>query len=443
MKKNIIKTFFSSKKFSTKVAATFSSNIINLFLITLANIIIARQLGPKGKGIVSILTLVPFLLMTASHMGIGAANTYWGSKNKEHQQTLLGNSLVYALLLTISLTLPYFAFMPFYKPLLGGEIQNFFLLVCYWLFPLNLVWGYLNSLVQANQRIQELALGRILHNSIYLVLIFALLKIFHFSALAVIFSMLVAYIGENIWSIHILKKDLPFKLKIDLGLFRKQVVFGVKCYAATLFDFINFRFDMFLVNYFINIHQVGIYSISVMLANLVLYMSNAAGTTLFPFTAASEESEANHFTPLICRHILFWSILVSLLLSVIIKPLVTLLFTSSFIECVVPFFILLPGIILTSIKNLLANDLMGRGKPLPVTLANGLAAVLTIVFDFILIPLFGISGAAAASSIAYSLSAMLIIYQFLRETGVPLTRLLFPNSEDFLYYKTLFDKIND
>jgi Na+-driven multidrug efflux pump len=47
-----------------------------------------------------------------------------------------------------------------------------------------------------------------------------------------------------------------------------------------------------------------------------------------------------------------------------------------------------------------------------------------------LIPRLNIVGAAIASTVSYSLSALLLIIFFIRETGAPLREVLLPTSED-------------
>jgi Na+-driven multidrug efflux pump len=52
--------------------------------------------------------------------------------------------------------------------------------------------------------------------------------------------------------------------------------------------------------------------------------------------------------------------------------------------------------------KVLANEIAGRGYPKYNSINAGLALVLTIVFDLILIPRYAVLGAALASTIAYT-----------------------------------------
>jgi O-antigen/teichoic acid export membrane protein len=423
-----------SNNFSARVISTFASKIANLTLITIANIIIARQLGPAGKGMVSIAILVPSLLATIGHLGIGSANIYYGSKDTRLIKKLFGNSLIYGVILSAIVATFYFSSTPLLERLLDKELRNQYLIICFWLFPLNLVWGYIGSIMQARQKIHELAIGRVLHNVIYLLIVVVTVALFKYGVAAILSAMILAYVTEMMWDHHFIKKDVSLKIHNDLSLLKKQIAFGIKSYIGNLLDFVNNRFDMFLVNYFLNIGQVGIYSISVILAELVFYIPSATSTVLFPVTAALGKDHANKFTPEVCRHTFLWSVTLAIILALIAKPVIEILFTANFVNSVVPLWFLLPGVVALSVQKVISTDIIGRGKPVLSTYSAGTAAICTIILDFILIPLWGVPGAALASSLAYFISTILIIYFFIKESGSNVTDLFIPTRGDLKYY---------
>ena len=91
---------------------------------------------------------------------------------------------------------------------------------------------------------------------------------------------------------------------------------------------------------------------------------------------------------------------------------------------------LLPGIVIFSVANVLAAYIAGIGKPRLNLLVSGLSLIVTIGLDIALIPRMNIVGAAIASTLSYSLSALLLIIFFIRETGASLREVLLPTSED-------------
>src|SRR5262249_54352831 len=91
-----------------------------------------------------------------------------------------------------------------------------------------------------------------------------------------------------------------------------------------------------------------------------------------------------------------------------------------------------------SLAKVGCSDLAGRGK-------NGYSSVFalvclafTVAFDLLLIPRWGILGAAAASSAAYVLDSLLVLAALRYELKVGWAELLVPSAEDFLAYRTLW-----
>jgi O-antigen/teichoic acid export membrane protein len=91
---------------------------------------------------------------------------------------------------------------------------------------------------------------------------------------------------------------------------------------------------------------------------------------------------------------------------------------------------ILPGIVIFSIATVLAAYIAGKGKPHLNLIVSGVSLIVTIALDFALIPRLNIVGAAIASTASYTLSALMLIFFFMRETGAPLRQILLPTSED-------------
>jgi Na+-driven multidrug efflux pump len=91
---------------------------------------------------------------------------------------------------------------------------------------------------------------------------------------------------------------------------------------------------------------------------------------------------------------------------------------------------LLPGIVIFSVANVLAAYIAGIGKPRLNLYVSGISLIITITLDFALIPKLNIVGAAIASTVSYSVAAFMLIFFFIRETGVPLRQVLLPSSDD-------------
>jgi len=83
----------------------------------------------------------------------------------------------------------------------------------------------------------------------------------------------------------------------------------------------------------------------------------------------------------------------------------------------------------------------GRSRENPVhRLLSAVSIVVNIVANFVLIPYMGISGAALASSISYSLVSVVVLWYYLRETRLPWS-VLVPRWSDLFAYAALSRKL--
>jgi O-antigen/teichoic acid export membrane protein len=168
-----------------------------------------------------------------------------------------------------------------------------------------------------------------------------------------------------------------------------------------------------IVNYFLGPVNVGIYSVAVLLAELLWQLPNSIGFVIFPKASASTPEAMNAFTPRVFRLTLAITAAAAVVLGAIGKPFIELVYTSDFSPAYSALLVLLPGVVLLGGGKVLTNELAGRGYAHYNSINSGLALVATLVLDVLLIPRYGITGAALASSIAYALNLMtaLVFYR--------------------------------
>jgi O-antigen/teichoic acid export membrane protein len=80
---------------------------------------------------------------------------------------------------------------------------------------------------------------------------------------------------------------------------------------------------------------------------------------------------------------------------------------------------LLPGLFGLCYASILRLDLLGKDRPGSISLLVGLGALLNLTLNLLLIPIYGIVGAASASSIAYLAVTVALLVLYCRLSGVP------------------------
>jgi O-antigen/teichoic acid export membrane protein len=219
---------------------------------------------------------------------------------------------------------------------------------------------------------------------------------------------------------------------------RTGLLTGLRGQFGNVATYFNYRLDVFIVNYFLNPTQVGLYALGVLISEGLWQIPQAVSLVLFPRTARTMEDEATGFTCLIVRQIFVISCAFGVAIILVSPVLVPLIFGGRFAGSVAVIWWIMPGTVALSVGKVAAADLAGRGKTGYSTTFAFVALAVTVVLDLILIPRFGIRGAALASSAAYFTDAVLLVIALKHELKVPWTALLLPSLAEFRPYYQLW-----
>jgi len=256
-------------------------------------------------------------------------------------------------------------------------------------------------------------------------------------------SQIISYIVAIIFLLFVIVKEtkgIDFETNVEY--LKESFVYGVKVHLAGIFDFLHSRIDLFLINFFINPFSAGIYFVSVRLAEGVWLFSISAGTILFPKVASEKDPQKlKEFTPLVCRNVLFFCLLIILFLFLISEFLINFLYSSDYSGAILSFRILLVGVLAVSGWHVLANDLSARGKPMLNTWAIGISVFLNIFLNILWIPKWGINGAALATTISYLVMFVVTIIFYTRISGNKTKDIILLKKNDFKFYKEIMHRV--
>lgn len=425
---------------SKNIAITFSSQILIFALAFIASIILARALGPTGRGIYALIILVPAVMLKFGSLGIEAANVYFTGSKQYEVKDIISNSLISALLLGLTLMLLFWgaSYLNIFQNFLNSnQIDSVLLWLVVLTVPFSLMFGFLNSIILGKEEIVKYNKINIFHNFLRLITIIVFLVILKQGILGAVVSHVLAVVGGTLFVILLIRKIGKITLCYKLRLFKDSTVYGLKAYFGNIIQFFNYRLDMFLVAIFLDPAAVGFYSIAVGVAETFWMLPGAITAVLFPRISSLNSAEANKLTPRVARHTFFIIFAFSLILALLAKPLIKILFGSLFLPSVMPLLILLPGIIALGGAKTLTADLAGRGKPQFGTYASFVSLAVNIPLNLWLIPKWGISGAAFSSSVAYILSTLIVIIAFIKISKKSWADILLIKKQDFYDYRKI------
>jgi O-antigen/teichoic acid export membrane protein len=380
-----------------------------MVLSVVSAVLVARLLGPDGKGVVALAMMVPSLLATFLAGGIASANVYMVGSGRLSVREVSGASISFALLASLAgamvvSVLSMTGWLRSMVPSVPPHLQ----MLAMTILPLYLFDGCFTAILVGLQRITTVNVLGVVTAGLNLLGAVLFIVVCGWGTSGAVGAFLASSLvslmvkGLLLWRI-----GAQFRPSCNLRAMRLIVTFGVKGQAGNILQFFNYRLDTFVLNYFRGPGAVGIYGVAVAVAELLWQLPNAVSFVIFPKAAASQSRYLNAFTPKVLKATLALTATGALALALGGRALIKGLYSSAFAAAYAPLLGLLPGVVLLGAARILASEMAGRGFPHYNSAVSGAVLAITILLDFLLIPRWGALGAAGASSVAYTASFLL------------------------------------
>ncbi len=397
-------------------------------------IITARLLGPHDRGLFTLLVMLPQTLVNFAKMGVAQANVYYVRKRAISVSTVAANSLVLCLVVSVFLFVAcWFGGQWFVTPFTKGA-KSTYVWMALALIPFVLIESYFMSILQAVE-----AFGAYNMQSIYkavlgfVAIAFALL-VLHGRLWEALVSQVVVLAACNLWLLVQVYRVAPFGLHWDGEVGRGTLSFGAKSYLQTLAAHLHYRIDLYLIALLLNPEQVAFYSIAVNMTNPILQIPDAIGTVIFPKLAGSSDESAHARTAVTCRHTLFATLIAAIVYATVGSQVMLLFYGHRYAPAIPPMLMMLPGIIMISLYQILTRNFTSRNRQQVNIIAAAIALGVNTSMNLVLIPRFGILGAAMSTAVSYTLAALMLLVVFVRESGSSFRSAILVDGDDLARY---------
>ena len=399
----------------------------------LSNLIVSRRLGPTGKG--QYITELMLIMVIAMLIEFGLRRSAVLSITKDiHSWPRILTTILVCYVITCAIGLPL---------VIGllGKIHNyilpdmpFFLIVlaipC---VPLFLVSELILGVISGQREVHAQVRIQVVSSAFSVLLLGVFLGARHAGVYAAILILFATHSLTIILSIyHLLPVSLKdFRLRPALvpGLLR----LGIPMQASYMASMLNLRLDFFIIFHLLGSRATGLYSIATLCSDAPLFLPGLIQLVLYPHMGAAERSRVCELTRRLSLIVLVFLSVFAAVLLVFGRFLLRHCFGPSFLPAYPALVLLLPGMMFLGQQKLFSTTLSARMKPRSTALAAWLALGVTLLLDVILIPKYGIAGAAAASSIAYGCALLILFYFFSKLTGVRKLEFLQVRRADIAY----------
>lgn len=400
-------------------------------------IITARLLGPHDRGLFTLLVMLPQTLVTFAKMGVAQANVYYIRRAKVPVSVVASNSLILCAVVSVVLFVAaYFGGRWFLDPFTEGAPPSYVWLALV-LVPFLLIESYFMSILQAVE-----AFGAYNMQSIYKAVMsfagiaFALL-VLDGRLWAALMSQVTVLAAANLWLLYQVSRIARFGPRWDREVGKGVLEFGAKSYVQTLAAHLHHRIDLYLIALLMTPEQVAFYSIAVNMTHPILQIPEAIGTIIFPKLAGSSDEAAHAQTAVTCRHTVFATLVASVVYAGIGSQVMVLFYGERYAPAVPAMFMMLPGIIMIALYQILTRNFTSRNRQQVNIVAATTALGVNAATALMLIPRFGIVGAAMSTALSYTLAATILLVVFVRESGGSIRETVLVKREDLARYPQL------
>jgi O-antigen/teichoic acid export membrane protein len=389
-------------------------------------VLTARVLGPAGKGIYA-LPVVQAGLVSAWFSGLSSSTSYYLLNGRAGRQIIRPLTLVTACFVVVS------AVAVIVIAWLGNAL---------WAAPAAIaslpaaaavfaVRGYVTGIKQVRY-VSTLSVATVLATLALTAVGF--LTIARSPTIAIVaWVASTTLVGIVAWIAMMLHaRRLPTGNGVRLADFGR---FSIKGGATALVSLLNYRADLYIVALMLPAADLGLYSVATSAPQALLFPAQVTSIVASPHIGGLDKRAAADLTARCVRHSLLVSIVICIIVFALAPIVVGLFYGAAFLPLVPSLRILLVGVVALALAGPISSYYtLKLAKPdIPLVIA-AISAIICIAGTVVLIPHYGIVGAAIASSAAYVITQVLSLWYFRRTTGVGLRSMLVPTAVDLRSY---------
>jgi O-antigen/teichoic acid export membrane protein len=213
-------------------------------------------------------------------------------------------------------------------------------------------------------------------------------------------------------------------------LLRAELPFIATIGATNLIGLMNYRVGLFVVERLLGLGAAGVYSIAVVVAELLWFVSSSLTQAAYGRLGHPERSRAAATTVRVVQLGVAALLLAAPVLWALAALLLPWLLGTDYAPSVGLIGVLLPGVLLFGGASALSAYFTNHaGLPQVPARVAALSLGINAGLSLVLVPLLGMSGAALAASISYATTVVVLAWCFARHAGLPLSTLLVPGPQ--------------
>jgi O-antigen/teichoic acid export membrane protein len=402
-------------RFARDVGVTYVSTGVTLVLNLATGVVIARSLGPSGRGVLTAILTMTQVAATVFAVGAMAAVSYHVARNPDDCGRLVSTWMLILLpfavlaVVVVELLIPtLFAAQSEHSKDLA-RLYAITLVVTLFVQPIH-------GIITGERRTALWSWIRVSQPLTTLVILAALSIAGHLTLESALIATLVATVLTAALALAPTLTRHGWK-RPSVALGAATLAFGLKGLGSTVTQAVNMRLDLLIMPAFLGAASVGLYSVATNVSWLLVAISAPMWWLIMP-TAAGQGSRG-HRTILASFYVTLGA---SLALAVALAGsagwLIPTVYGDDFSPAVTSLYVLLPGSVLLAGSTVMTSGIYAAGRPFTATTPHLLGSVVTVGGLALLLKEGGIEAAAAVTSTSYAVVTGTSVVLYSRVAGV-------------------------
>lgn len=368
-----------------------------VLLITFASsVLIARGLGPEGRGTYQVLLTVCLLAASLGGLSgeLGFAHLF--AKQPTDRTRILAGATYGSIVWGVPVALATVGLVVAFTASTGAVVPDLAFLACYTVLVLSTIWSQ-RALFLQGEPVRAAIVALVEATTAFIAIVVAsaigdlslqvvLTAVAASSALSTGLSLLWVDARPRNFSVRVLRRALTLGLHFHVG----------QCALQLLM-----RLDVLLLSAMAGLASVGIYSVAVSLTAPLAVFATTVSTSFLRQQFDGMDREAHGATVQLVAVTTVLVVPAAVALAVTSMLLVPLIWGDEFAAARSPLLLLIPGVVALAVQRPIGNYFVRMGHVRILNVRSVGAAVLNVLLCLALIPLWGVNGAALASSLAY------------------------------------------
>jgi O-antigen/teichoic acid export membrane protein len=231
----------------------------------------------------------------------------------------------------------------------------------------------------------------------------------------------------------------PPTLRLINSALLARIRYGLLVWISMIIAYVNYRLIFFIVRKVQGEEQSGLFSMAIMLSEVIWFIADAVTIMLFPNFSGRSVEESTAICPRVSRNTFFLST-VSAIAVAGAGAWFLLTIGHRYQAAFGPFLLLLPGTLIFSVSKVISVVFLTRQKFLFAILTALGMLLATVAGSALLVPRLGINGAALVTSLVYILGSFAALWYYRRLSGTSFRQMLFLERDDWAIYAGFLKK---